>query len=112
LDVRSRTISAVDSASLAAGRAMLDGKLTDKQVIDVATRYFNESTKAAKGLANVGVPSIVMDRQNGTVTIDVVSTVKTTFGKFAGLTKLDIPVSSAATYQQNRRPQGCFREVR
>jgi Flp pilus assembly protein TadG len=100
LDVRSRTTNAVDAASLAAGRAMLDGKLTDGEIIQLATTYFNENVKAAKGLATIGAPSIVLNRDAGTIDIDVQSTVKTTFGRFAGLTKMDIPVSSAATYKQ------------
>ncbi len=100
LDVRSRTIGAVDSASLAAGRAMLDGKLTDGEVVDLATSYFNSNIKVAKGMATIGTPSVTIDRDNGAVNIDVKSTVTTTFGRFAGLDKMDIPVSSAATYKQ------------
>jgi Flp pilus assembly protein TadG len=99
LNVRSRTVGAVDSASLAAGRAMLDGKMTEGEIVTLATNFFNANIKVVKNMAAVGSPSIVIDRDAGTVNIDVNSTVTTTFGRFAGLNKLDIPVSSAATYK-------------
>ena len=100
LDVRSRTIGAVDSASLAAGRAMLDGKLSDDQVIELAITFFNENVKGARAIATVGTPAINVDRDSGTVNIDVSSTVNTTFGRFAGLTAMNVPVTSAAVYKQ------------
>jgi Flp pilus assembly protein TadG len=100
LDMRSRIASSVDAASLAAGKAMLEGKLTDAEIITVATKYFDEDVKPVTGMGKVGALEIKIDRDNGTVDIDVKSSVKMTVGRVAGIEKMDVPVSSSATFQQ------------
>ena len=100
IDMRSGVASAVDAASLAAGRAMLDGKLDDGEIIALATKYFNEDVKVVKPLGTVGQPDIRLDREAGTVDIDVASSVKMTLARVAGFQTMKIPVLSAATYKQ------------
>ena len=100
IDMRTHIASAVDSSSLAAGRALLDGKLSDDEIITLATTYFNENVKGVKQMGVVGIPSIHIDRDNGTVDIKVDSEVKMTLARVSGLEKMDIPVKSAATYKQ------------
>jgi Flp pilus assembly protein TadG len=100
LDMRSRISSSVDAASLAAGKAMLEGKLSDAEIITVATKFFNEDVKPVKTLGTIGTPEIKIDRDNGTVDIDVNSSVKMTLGRVAGVDKMDVPVSSTATFKQ------------
>ncbi|MBK9078420.1 MAG: hypothetical protein IPL91_04425 [Hyphomicrobium sp.] len=100
IDMRSRVISAVDAASLAAGRALLDGQLSDTEIADLAKSFFDENVKPAKAMGTVGLPIVKLDRTNGTVDIDVQSSVNMTLARVGGFETLDIPVSSAATYQQ------------
>jgi Flp pilus assembly protein TadG len=100
IDMRSRIMSAVDAASLAAGRALLDGKLSDAEISDLANAFFNENVKAAKAMGTVGQPSVKIDRATGSIDIGVESSVKMTLARVGGITEMDIPVSSAATFQQ------------
>jgi Flp pilus assembly protein TadG len=100
LDMRTRIASSVDAASLAAGKAMLEGKLTDGQIVTLAKKFFTADVKPVISLGTVGTPTIMINRDNGTVDIDVKSSVKMTLGRVAGFDKMDIPVTSSATYQQ------------
>lgn len=100
VDMRSRITSAVDSASLAAGRALLDGDLSDSQIVDLAGKYFDENVKPARAMGSIGTPDIRIDREAGTVDIDVKSSLNMTLARVGGIDKMDLPVSSAATYKQ------------
>jgi Flp pilus assembly protein TadG len=100
IDMRSRVISAVDAASLAAGRALLDGQLSDTEISDLAATFFDENVKPAKAMGTVGAPTVKIDRTNGTIDIDVQSSVKMTLARVGGFDEMEIPVTSAATYQQ------------
>ncbi len=99
-DMRSRISGAVDAASLAAGRALLDGNLSDSEIVALATTYFKENVKSARGLGTVGEPTINVHRDQGTIDIDVQSTVKMTLARIGGFTDMSIPVTSEATYAQ------------
>jgi Flp pilus assembly protein TadG len=99
-DMRTTIASAVDTASLAAGKAMLDGKLSDGEIATMATTYFDQNVKSVKAMGTVGAPEIKINRDAGTVDIDVKSSVKMTLARVSGFDKIDIPVSSSATYQQ------------
>ena len=98
--MRSKISTAVDAASLAAGRAMLDGNLTDSEVIDLAQAYFEQNVKTARNMGTISAPSIKIDRSAGTVDIDVASNVKMTLTRLGGFNTIDIPVASAAVYKQ------------
>ena len=99
-DVRGRVSSAVDSASLAAGRAMLDGKLDDAQIVQLATTYFKENSKPAKAMGTVGEPAIAIDRDSGSVNISVRSDVAMTVSRIGGFKTMTVPVVSQAVYKQ------------
>lgn len=99
-NMRQRVADAVDSASLAAGRALLDGKLSDSEIEDLAKLYFTENVKNAKRIGSVEDPKVIVDRQAGSVTIDVNSSVPMTLTRLGGFKDIDVPVSSAAVFQQ------------
>ena len=99
-DMKSRIVNAVDSASLAAGRALLDGKLNDAELVNLATNIFNENVKSVKKMGSIGAPSVKIDRTGGAIDIDVQADVKMTLARIGGFEKLDIPVTSSAVYQQ------------
>ena len=100
VNIKDRVAQAVDAASLAAGRALLDGKLTDTEIQAMATTYFNENVKSAKGGAVIGAPSIRIDRNKGSVDIDVATKVNMTLARVGGFKTMDVPVTSSAVFQQ------------
>lgn len=100
IDMRSKISSAVDSASLAAGRALLDGQLSDSEIVSLATAYFTQNVKSATAMGSVGTPTITIDRDQGTVDIDVKSSIKMTLARLAGFNEMSIPVASEATFKQ------------
>lgn len=99
-DMRTRIASSIDNASLAAGRAMLDGKLSDGEISDLAKKYFRENVKSVKKLGTIGEANVSINRKAGTVDIDVASSIKLTLARVAGFQTMGIPVSSSATYKQ------------
>jgi Flp pilus assembly protein TadG len=100
VDMRSRVLSAVDAASLAAGRALLDGQLSDSQIVDLATAYFDHDVAPARKMGTVGVPAVTINRNAGTVDINVNSSVNMTWARITGIDSMDMPVSSSAAYKQ------------
>lgn len=100
VNMRARVTDAVDAASLAAGRALLDGKLSDEQIVAMATAYFNENVKSARLSGTVEAPTVTVDRANSSVTIDVKSQIPMTLTRLGGFTNVDLPVSSSAVFEQ------------
>ncbi len=98
--VKDRVAQAVDAASLAAGRALLDGKLTDSEIQNMALTFFNENVKSARSGAVIGVPSIRINRDSGSVDIDVATKVNMTLARIGGFKVMDVPVTSSAIFQQ------------
>lgn len=99
-DAKQRMSQAIDAASLAAGRALLDGKLDDREIETLAQTFIAEDLKALKTGAKVGKPAIKIDRQNGGITIDISAEVGMTLTSIAGFKSLNVPVTSVAVYQQ------------
>lgn len=100
IDMKSRVTSAVDAASLAAGRALLDGNMSDSEIVDLATAYFKENVKSANAMGTIGTPAITVNRDSGTIAIDVQSSVKMTLARVGGFDEMSIPVASEASYAQ------------
>lgn len=99
-NARSHVTDAVDAASLAAGRAMLDGKLTDTQIVQMTTVYLTENTKSLGKSIVFDSPSIAIDRPSGEVKIDIKAHLPMTLARIGGWKTMDIPVSSQAVYHQ------------
>ena len=99
-DVRERVLASIDAASLATGRAMLEGKLSKAELETLAISYFNEDVKSAKANATIGSPVVNINPDTGSVTIDVSASVNMTLARIGGFTKINVPVSTAAVYQQ------------
>ena len=98
--VKDRVAQAVDAASLAAGRALLDGKLTDSEIQIMALKYFNENVKSVRSGAVIDVPTIKIDRDKGSVDIDVATKVNMTLARIGGFKEMNVPVTSSAIFQQ------------
>ncbi|MGQ0457334.1 MAG: VWA domain-containing protein [Hyphomicrobium sp.] len=99
-DVRSKISDAVDSASLVAGRAMLDGKLTDEEIVELAKTYFALNAKNATRMGALSEPEVAIDRANGKVDISVKADVAMTLTRLGGYDSISIPVTSSAEFQQ------------
>jgi Flp pilus assembly protein TadG len=97
----SKFIAAADAASLAGGRALLDGSLTDEDVKALAAKYFEENVKVS-GFPGVGyvTPEIAVDRSTGKVTVSLTAEVGMTMTAAMGFDKIDVPVYSSVQYDQ------------
>lgn len=96
-----RVAAAADSAALAAGRALLDGRLSDDEVKAFALDRFNASIEATGGLfGTLATPTITVDRAAGTVDIDVSATVPMTLAKVAGVNEMTIPIAASTAFDK------------
>lgn len=99
--MKTRLVAAADAASLAAGNALLDGRLNDTDIEALALQYFNANM--AEGGGQFGThtpPAITVNRPTGEVTIDVTATVPMSITKIAGFTQVTLPVNSATRFDQ------------
>jgi Flp pilus assembly protein TadG len=99
-NAHAHVVDAVDAASLAAGRAMLDGKLTDGEIAQMTTVYLEQNTKSLGKSVSMDPPSINIDRKNGEVDIQVNAHIAMTLARIGGYAKMDIPVASTAVYKE------------
>lgn len=95
----SRVTAAADAAALAAGRALLEGKLDDAAVADIGEKMFWADFKSSRSFAEVSSATVNVNRATGTITVDVAADVKMTMTALAGFKKFDIPVHNAATFK-------------
>lgn len=96
-----RVGDAVDAATIAAGRALLDGDLSDAEIKERAAAYIRENVAAGGGtFGTYATPDIRIDRDAGTVTIDVDVNVPTTLTRLGGFKNLSAPISTEAAFDQ------------
>ncbi len=101
VNMKSRIGAAADAATLAAGRAMLDGRLNDAQVRQVANSYLQHNAEAGGAMpGKYSAPTIRMNRDLGSVHVDLGVTVPTTLTRIAGYKEMNAPVSTAALFEQ------------
>ena len=101
INMHSRIGAAADAATLAAGRAMLDGRLSDGEIEERAQHYLRENAAAAGAqFGTYGTPSVSIDRDSGSVTIDVDVEVPTTLARIGGVNSMKAPVAAAANFEQ------------
>ncbi len=99
---KSKMAAAADAASLAAGRALLDGRYTDAEIRTLAAAFFQENlTHSGQGFGNIGTINVTIDRAASTVTIDVDGDVPMTLTKVMGPDSFNLPVTSAVVFDQS-----------
>jgi Putative Flp pilus-assembly TadE/G-like/von Willebrand factor type A domain len=99
--VNSRISRSVDAASLAAARGMRLDNLTDNAARDLARKYFQTNFEASGGdMSQINLPlDVFVDRAKGSVEIDVVAKVPTTFGSVGGIDFINISKTSVAIFK-------------
>lgn len=91
VDSKTRIADASDAAALAAGRALLDGTLTDTEIEALAGNVFNANITSRANFAKINNVAIQVTRASGTVDINVDAEVPMTITAVAGFDKVKIP---------------------
>ena len=102
--IATKVSSALDSAALAAAKAMMENDgLSDTQVKDIALTFLNTQTASLSSAGLVlGTPVITLDRSTGEVKVVSNISVATTFGRILTIDSLDFARSSTVIYNQTR----------
>ncbi|MCV0368380.1 MULTISPECIES: TadE/TadG family type IV pilus assembly protein [Filomicrobium] len=95
---KTRLAQAVDAAALAAGRALLDGRLSNSDVEEIATRYFDTNLGERSGFGTVGRPVIQIVRETGEVHVTADANVPMTLTKIAGFTNVNVPATASSRF--------------
>jgi len=97
----SRLVTAADAAALAAGNALLDGRLNDAEIEDLAKTFFTKNLEQGGDMfGSVTPPAVQVNRASGEVIIDATATVPMSITKIAGFTEVNLPVNSATRFDQ------------
>ncbi|MFV0369227.1 MAG: pilus assembly protein TadG-related protein [Hyphomicrobiaceae bacterium] len=97
---RSQVATALDAAALAAGKALIDGRLSDTEVEERARNFFNQNLGAGERFGSINSLSIAIDRANSSVTLDASVRVPMTLMRIAGFDEMVFPVTAATSFEQ------------
>ena len=92
--------AAADAAALAAGRAMLDGRLSDDEVRELGLNFFAENLKSGDLESSVNSVDLVLDRGAGMVRVNVDAGVETKIARVRGFDTVDLGISAAVAADQ------------
>jgi len=95
---RTRLAQAADAAALAAGRALLDGRLSDADVKKLADHYFRANLSEGGSFVETPTPIIKINRISGEVTVEAASDVPMTLTRIAGFSTVKVPVLAATLF--------------
>lgn len=95
---RTRLAQAVDAAALAGGRALLDGRLTDNDVQQIALKYFESNMADGATFGTATPPVISITRQTGEVSVNAAADVPMTLTKIAGFTSVNVPAAAVSRF--------------
>lgn len=101
---KSRLATAVDAAVLAAGKSLLDGRMTDEEIEQQARDYLNGNLSpngdGSIKFGQIADATIDVNRENSSVSIQGNATVPTTVMRVAGVTEVNFPINSEARFDQ------------
>lgn len=97
----SKIRTAADGAALAAGRAMLDGRLSDDEVKDLGRAFFNQNVTSSGKFGTINGVEILLDRPAGSVTVNVDAEVPMTITRVGGFNDVDLGVTSMVLSDQH-----------
>lgn len=99
MDAYSKATSALDSAALAATRAMFNGDKTVGEVEDLAEQFFQSNLTSIGDIgADYSDFTANVDTETKTVKVNTKVDVPTTFGRIFGITHMTYNVSARATF--------------
>ncbi len=97
---RIRVASAIDAAALAAGKAMLDGRLTDDDVKTMARAYFDQNLAGGSRFGSLESFDVQIDRSTSGIAIEADVKVEMTLTRVAGYDSVVFPVRATAMLEQ------------
>ena len=94
-----RATAALDSAALAAAKAMNTQSLSDAEVTQVAQDVFDANSAVTRDTTVYQPVDVVIDRNEGSVTVSVVADVPTTLSRIMNYDKFSVSRSVTAIYK-------------
>lgn len=98
-NVQQKLFNAGDSTSLAIGRAMLEGKLSDAELLELGQKYYTENVRLATQQSTVAPPKITFNRTTGEVNVIGSSTVKMTLGALSSTKEMVVNAPVQAVFK-------------
>ncbi len=98
-NVASRVTAALDSAALAAAKAMNSRPLTDEEVTQIAQQMFDENSKSKRDTVQYNPVTVTIDRNAGSVTVAVTAKVPTTLSRVMAFNEITVARSVTAVYK-------------
>jgi Flp pilus assembly protein TadG len=95
-----RIAAAADAAALAAGRGLLDGRLTDEEIKQQAIRIFNANFEEGTKHGVVRQVRVGVNRRTGEIKVDVDSDVPMTITRAGGFESFPVGAESATIFDQ------------
>lgn len=96
----SKLRAAADAAALAGGLALLDGRNSNADVRAVTLKYFEENMSQGGKFVDVSSVNVIIDRNAGSVKVDVTAAVEMTVMRSQGFESIDVPVISSVLSDQ------------
>lgn len=91
-----RISAAVDAAALASGKAMIDGRMTDADVREIANTYFQKNLEnSGQGYGKLTSFEVTLDRATSGVSIDAKVEVEMTLARIAGIDSMEFPMHAS-----------------
>lgn len=104
--------AAINSASLAAGQAIRDSKLSDDEVAAVATSRFDKAAASARRVGTIEAPSIKVDHTTNTITVGARGTVAMTVSRLGGITEVTVPAAATIGFPPGTPASRTFEAAR
>lgn len=96
---KNKASAALDSATLAVTKALLDNNPTDAELLEIASRYFVQNVNGGSGLlVSYDNIQLSVNRATKTVRITADTHVPTTFGRIFGVDTIDFGTAAVATF--------------
>ncbi len=97
-DMREGLEAAINSASLAAGQAIHDGKLSDDEVAALAMSHFDKNVASARHVGTIEAPSVKVDHTTKTITVGAKGIVAMTVSRLGGINEVTVPAISTVSF--------------
>lgn len=96
-----RLTASLDAAALAAGRALIDGQLSEDEIRQLALKRLEENFNSGGGnFGSLSDANVTLNRATGAVTIDTTATVVAAMTGFLGWEKFTMPRQVAVIFDQ------------